>query len=162
MSEPEAYLITFRCYGTWLHGDARGSVDRGPRGYGQPPVPPNPLRESYARRRMRGPAQTLDSSQRSVVEGAIREVALVRGWHIVALAVRSNHVHVVVAAPGYRAERVMNDFKAYSTRALRRARLLGVDERAWSRHGSTRMLWNEDDIRRACAYVAEGQGRPLK
>jgi trehalose/maltose transport system substrate-binding protein len=23
-----AYLITFRCYGTWLHGDIRGSVDR--------------------------------------------------------------------------------------------------------------------------------------
>jgi hypothetical protein len=25
---PLAYLITFRCYGTWLHGDERGSVDR--------------------------------------------------------------------------------------------------------------------------------------
>jgi hypothetical protein len=25
---PLAYLITFRCYGTWLHGDSRGSVDR--------------------------------------------------------------------------------------------------------------------------------------
>ena len=25
---PLAYLITFRSYGTWLHGDKRGSVDR--------------------------------------------------------------------------------------------------------------------------------------
>ncbi|HEV8590779.1 MAG TPA: hypothetical protein VGQ55_01645 [Pyrinomonadaceae bacterium] len=25
---PLAYLITFRTYGTWLHGDRRGSVDR--------------------------------------------------------------------------------------------------------------------------------------
>jgi hypothetical protein len=25
---PLAYLITFRCYGTWLHGDKRGSIDR--------------------------------------------------------------------------------------------------------------------------------------
>jgi len=25
---PLAYLITFRAYGTWLHGDARGSIDR--------------------------------------------------------------------------------------------------------------------------------------
>jgi len=25
---PLAYLITFRSYGTWLHGDERGSVDR--------------------------------------------------------------------------------------------------------------------------------------
>jgi len=22
---PQGYLITFRCYGTWLHGDGRGS-----------------------------------------------------------------------------------------------------------------------------------------
>ena len=27
-TEPLAYLITFRCYGTWLHGDQRGSIDR--------------------------------------------------------------------------------------------------------------------------------------
>ena len=26
--EPVAYFITFRTYGTWLHGDARGSVNR--------------------------------------------------------------------------------------------------------------------------------------
>jgi hypothetical protein len=25
---PLGYLITFRCYGTWLHGDERGSIDR--------------------------------------------------------------------------------------------------------------------------------------
>ena len=25
---PLAYLISFRCYGTWLHGDERGSIDR--------------------------------------------------------------------------------------------------------------------------------------
>jgi hypothetical protein len=25
---PLGYLITFRCYGTWLHGDDRGSIDR--------------------------------------------------------------------------------------------------------------------------------------
>src|SRR5438093_13756827 len=24
---PLGYLITFRCYGTWLHGDERGSID---------------------------------------------------------------------------------------------------------------------------------------
>ncbi len=25
---PLGFLITFRCYGTWLHGNQRGSVDR--------------------------------------------------------------------------------------------------------------------------------------
>ncbi len=27
---PLAYLITFRCYGTWLHEDERGATDRHP------------------------------------------------------------------------------------------------------------------------------------
>ncbi len=38
----KAFLITFRCYGTWLHGDERGSVDR--RYYnrlGTPKITPN-------------------------------------------------------------------------------------------------------------------------
>jgi len=28
---PPAYVITFRCYGTWLHGDSRGSYRRNSR-----------------------------------------------------------------------------------------------------------------------------------
>ena len=35
-SVPLAYLITFRTYGTWLHGDARGSVDREHNVFGTP------------------------------------------------------------------------------------------------------------------------------
>jgi hypothetical protein len=31
---PLAYFITFRAYGTWLHGDKRGSVDRHNNRYG--------------------------------------------------------------------------------------------------------------------------------
>ena len=36
-----AYFITFRCYGTWLHGDERGSVDRFHNIYGMPFIPKN-------------------------------------------------------------------------------------------------------------------------
>jgi hypothetical protein len=38
---PLAYLITFRAYGTWLHGDSRGSVDRFHNRYGVPLIPAN-------------------------------------------------------------------------------------------------------------------------
>jgi hypothetical protein len=36
-----AYLITFRSYGTWLHGDNRGSVDRFHNRFGEPYLPTN-------------------------------------------------------------------------------------------------------------------------
>ena len=38
---PLAYLITFRCYGTWLHGDRRGSIDRFHNRYKSPYVEAN-------------------------------------------------------------------------------------------------------------------------
>ena len=40
---PLAYLITIRTFGTWLHGDLRGSVDRhGKNIYGAPRIEPTP------------------------------------------------------------------------------------------------------------------------
>ena len=39
---PLAYLITFRTFGTWLHGDDRGSMDRhGKNIYGTERIAPN-------------------------------------------------------------------------------------------------------------------------
>jgi alanyl-tRNA synthetase len=102
----------------------------------------------------------LDGTQRSTVERTIREVANHRGWEIHALHVRTNHVHVVVTAQEA-PERVMSDFKSYATRRLREGGLVGDDVHPWSRHGSTRYLWNERDIADACEYVDERQGAPL-
>src|SRR5437773_9644786 len=38
---PLGYLITFRCYGTWLHGNDKGSIDRHHNRYGAPLIPPD-------------------------------------------------------------------------------------------------------------------------
>jgi hypothetical protein len=38
---PLGYLITFRSYGSWLHGDRRGSVDRFHNRFGTPRIPHN-------------------------------------------------------------------------------------------------------------------------
>jgi hypothetical protein len=37
---PLAFLITFRSYGTWLHGDERGSVNRFHNQYKSALLPP--------------------------------------------------------------------------------------------------------------------------
>ena len=52
---PLAFFITFRTYGTWLHGDPRGSVDRQHNRYGTPYLPPNKLRQKYERRLLKQP-----------------------------------------------------------------------------------------------------------
>ena len=73
---------------------------------------------------------------------------------------RTNHVHVVVEAE-VRPEKVMNDFKSYVSRGLNR---LGGDEsnrKRWAHHGSTRWLWEDQDVREALRYVIEEQGEPM-
>src|SRR3712207_6995047 len=51
---------SFRCYGTWLHGDERGSVDRRHNVLGSPPREPHAgLRRAEARQ-LKHPAITLD------------------------------------------------------------------------------------------------------
>ncbi|MBL8181742.1 MAG: transposase [Blastocatellia bacterium] len=157
-SVAKGYLITFRCYGTWLHGDERGSVDRRFHNkVGAPKIKPNTETVERKRRLMKGDAVLLDSESRQLVETAIREVCKVRGYRLIAINVRTNHVHVVVNKMGT-PERIMDSFKAYATRALRTANLFGTEQMVWSRHGSTRYLWTDDHIDSAVEYVVHGQG----
>ena len=102
-------------------------------------------------------AVVLNLVQREVVELAIREVCEYRAYVLHAVNVLTNHVHSVVSAPD-KPERVMESFKAYSTRRLREANLLPRDVKPWGRHGSTPYLWTEESMRRAINYVVDGQG----
>jgi REP element-mobilizing transposase RayT len=152
-----AYFITFRCYGTWLHGDARGSMDRHTNVYDTPALPPDPSWERRERTLMRHTPLFLTPVMRESVHSAIADLCEHHGWLLYALAVQSNHVHVVVAAAGQPAERVMAALKARATRDLRASGLIEPDRRVWSRHGSTRYVWTERDLDGACAYVINGQ-----
>lgn len=162
MNNPLAYFITFTCKGARLHGDQRGSIDRE---HNQPKsdfAPPNPVRVTSEADRMIGDPIVLSANQRACLTATIIEVARHRGWTIHALAVRSNHLHVVVSSNGTSPERAMNDFKAYGTRRLRERGLLGEDEPLWTRHGSTKYLWNTADIATAVQYVDEWQDDPRR
>src|SRR5258707_2268858 len=55
---PLAYLITLRTYGTWLHGDERGSMDRKHNVYGTSKIAPNSrLNKSDTRQLKHPPGQ---------------------------------------------------------------------------------------------------------
>ena len=157
---PLGYLITFRCYGTWLHGDQRGSMDRRHNVYGTPRLAASPSLEwSDSSQRKHLPI-ILDARQRKVVESAVREVCEYRKYLLRAVNVRTNHAHTVVTAM-QKPEPILDAFKSYATRALRKAGLLSVIVRPWARHGSTIYLWKERDVAKAIEYVMLGQGDEL-
>ncbi|MFN6963160.1 MAG: transposase [Pyrinomonadaceae bacterium] len=150
---PIAYLLTFRTYGTWLHGDKRGSVGRhGTNRYGEPGIEPSePFIEEMAATRSRH-AITLDPNQRDIVAGAIKEVCSHRGYGLRALNVRTNHTHSVVSA-AVKPEKIVNEFKSYSTRKLRKDLQIDSGAKVWSRGASTRYLWKPRHVEAAVDYV---------
>ena len=98
-TRPLAYLITFRCYGTWLHGDNRGSIDRlNYNKYGTPDMPENKKLLGDEQRELKNPAVSLNRAQRDVVDAAVREVCEHQDYVLHAINVRTNHVHSVVSA----------------------------------------------------------------
>ncbi len=155
-NKPLAYFITFRTYGTWLHGDEEGSVDRRNNRFGTPKLPPSEQRQQFELEEMGHEPVKLSTAEREVVAAAVRGVCEYKGWALRALNVRTNHVHVVVTAETS-PERVMNSLKAWATRTLREEGLAGPRMRVWSRHGSTIYLFQPEKVTEKIAYVLEEQ-----
>ncbi len=59
---PLAYLITFRTYGTWLHGDERGSIDRYHNRYKGERVPANAVIQQQHKVKLKSKPVLLDAS----------------------------------------------------------------------------------------------------
>jgi REP element-mobilizing transposase RayT len=154
------YFITFSCYGTRLHGDESGSVDRNHNLVGSRLLESDSQRVAAERQRMLQDPYVLDQAARAAVLIAIHTHCKHRGWTLLAAHVRSNHVHAIVDAEA-RPERIMNEFKSYASRELNRMGSDGPDRKRWARHGSTRWLWKGEDVRHAVRYVIEDQGEPM-
>ena len=160
MGEPIAYFLTWTCHGTWLHGDGRGSVDGWHNRLGTPVYPADAARERIERSMMSGQVVRLDAEARRIVGDAIRNHCLHRGWELLAVNVRRNHVHIVLSASGEAIETVMGQLKAWGTRRLREAGAVAPGNAVWARHGSTRYLWKDVEVAAAVAYVNEAQDVP--
>ncbi|HXS96030.1 MAG TPA: transposase [Candidatus Limnocylindrales bacterium] len=154
------YLITFACYGTHLHGEERGAVDRHHRIPGTPLARPSQARGSIEAQQMAQAPYALDEPRREAVLHSIIEVCAHNNWTLLAAHVRTNHVHVVVEAE-YSPERAMSTLKAYASRKLNELGLDEPDRKRWARHGSTRWLWNPSTLSAAIEYVVREQGPPL-
>jgi REP element-mobilizing transposase RayT len=152
--DPLAYFLTWTTHGTWLPGDDRGWAKRG-KGFQEPSTG---LR-LWNRAKLAAAPVVLTSSERDVVERTINAHCEFRGWSMHAVAVRTNHVHVVVSAPNH-PDDVLEKLKT------RCARLLSEDPakhrkskppKWWSERGSTRYLNDEASLESAIRYVVDAQ-----
>ena len=161
MPDPLAFFLTWTTYGSWLPGDERGWAEK-PGRFREPDTE----RRSTARQLMTETELTLDTDQRKIVESTITDHCRICRWELLAVSCRTQHVHVVVAAPNRDPEEVMDQFKAWCTRRLKEQLPSKPEAQAkvrnnwWTQRGSKRRLFEEASVEAAVRYVTEGQGDP--
>lgn len=171
------WLLTSTFYGNWLPGDSRGFVSRvtderpedtattSRRKHGLPGTPYDAdLRglRLFAEQQMRGPSIRISEEQAKSLLKQFQETARVRSWHLFAVAIMTDHVHIVVGVIGDPdPTKVLGDFKAYGSRALNKSWGVPPSETWWTYAGSKRVLVTEQSLRNAIHYVLFKQPRPL-
>jgi REP element-mobilizing transposase RayT len=173
------WFLTSTFYGNWLPGDPRGFVsrlrDRRPgelaplsrsrRTHNQPGTPFDtdiPGLARCARDNLESSPVRLDTDQAVCLRDQMIQTAAFRDWQLLAIAVMSNHVHLVVGVPGDPdPARVLGDFKAYGSRALTKRWGKPPGGRWWTHGGSTRKLPDASAMFAAIAYIRD-QPYPLE
>jgi REP element-mobilizing transposase RayT len=147
---PMGFHITWGTYGARLHGSAKPHVDRDHNQYGAPFAPTDSGREQDARRMVEEPV-SLTIEQRNIVEDAILDVVSSYGWTAHAIAIQTDHSHVVITAP--REGQALRDaLKAVACRALNKA----CGKRTWwAEGGRAKYLWERDYFENAVKYVRD-------
>jgi REP element-mobilizing transposase RayT len=79
---------------------------------------------------------------------------------MLALSVRTNHVHLVVTPSEEVPSMLAGRFKAWCTRRLRERGLIDVVSKVWPHHASTRYLFFPEAVAGAMRYVLHEQGLP--
>jgi len=136
--------VTWTTYGTWLQGDKRGFVKKGKVLSGS-----KGLQQANDRRRTEDVVK-LKKVEREVVRKAMLEEAVRIGEEILALSLRSNHVHVVIGEGGRSVEKVVSRLKSAAYYAMRER---GFKGRLWTRGYDKRFCFDERALKDRIAYV---------
>ena len=153
---PLAYFVTVTTYGSWLPGDQRGWTDHHRARPGEPRALPSAALDRRGRADMSHDTLLLDPDMRLVIKDAIRDTCAEAGWALLALAVRSNHFHALVAN-GATAGQTLSRLKGVSTRTLHRNGFVEAEQPVWSKQDSTRYLWKARSVVRVKYYIKEMQ-----
>jgi REP element-mobilizing transposase RayT len=149
---PLAYHITFGTYGTRLHGDDRGTVDRSLNNFGDPIIGGDQDWNRMERRMLRFEPRKLTVDQRLFVEQSLPQICARGGWQFIEVAAASDHVHNMIAANAD-GSAVRKWLKRWLGEALSARWLLQPREVWWAECGSVKWIWTEDYFERVEQYV---------
>jgi REP element-mobilizing transposase RayT len=138
------YMVTWTTYGTWLPGDKRGYVKRGK------VLPGDPKINQASRRLQISTTIILNSKQKTIIRNAILQEAERIGQKIEALAVCTNHIHLVARPFEESIESIVSRYKNVAIFALCKN---GPVKRIWTRGFDKRFCFNEKSLNQKIEYV---------
>ncbi len=156
-----AYHAIFTTYGTWLPNDPRGSHSRqiyneelrafGEIKYGrQIPQPPRNFVSRFHTEAVKKLARSpiyLDLEKILLVAAGFSAVVVRLDLRVLACAIMSNHVHVVIRRGKHRIEYLVNQLKGAATQKL------GLVHTPWTRKGWKVFLNDDEAVDTCCRYV---------
>ena len=149
---PLAYHITVGTYGTRLHGDERGTVDRRMNQPGDPIVGRVEQWQRAERASLRFEPRVFTPDQMGWVESLVPAICERGGWTLRARACAPDHLHTVVTATADGAL-VRKLLKRWLTQAMAKQLPLEPDEHFWAECGSVKWVWTDDYLGRVVPYV---------
>jgi hypothetical protein len=165
------WLITWICYATWLPGDKRGFVgnirgeDDTQVSHNTPGTPFDedlPHLEAWVNQQLRGDPISLEQTDADALIAQYQETAHIRKWSLKAASVMFNHTHLVVGVLGDPdPQHVLETFKSWATRAVKKFRPLPPNGTFWTSKGSKRKLPHKAAVQAAVIYVVKKQPSPL-
>ncbi len=160
----KAYFITFTTYGTWLHGDSKTSVNRVFNKFEQVRRPTNLALQKHMKSSQKHSTFIMDASLRQLVLNSIIDTSTEMEWFIYALHVRSNHIHLLVKST-YTPEKTLTKLKSCASKSLnlyfKNLNPIHQARPYWSRHGSTRYVFDHEPIFPVMKYIIDEQGTPM-
>jgi len=151
MAKMLGYMITWTTYGTWLQGDKRGYVKNG-----KILEKDEGLRKANVQS-LKSAVVELSRQERQIVREAILGKAEQLGQKIHALAVCSNHVHVVAERTTKSIEMVVSHYKNAARLALQANGFVG---RVWTRGVDKRFCFNVEHMESRIEYVRSHEQTP--
>ena len=144
MARTLGYLLTWTTYGTWLQGDERGYVKDGE------VLGANVAIKIDCRKNLKRAAVRLRRDERAVVREAILGAREKFDQKILAIAVCSNHVHVVCEYVDVPIGVVVSYYKNAGRMALK---TMGFRGRAWTKGYDKRFCFDEAALAERIRYV---------
>ena len=144
MAKTIGYMVTWTTYGTWLQGDKRGYVKNGEI------LGCNERLEKSNRGNQSKGAVVLNSEQKKIVREAIEKEAERIKQKILALAVCSKHVHMVVGYIGGGIEKKVGRYKNSARAALGSC---GCNGRIWTKGFDKRYCFDDKALKQMIDYV---------